>query len=125
MGSISTGNNPTSILIRLALTAIVLAIKYQEDSYRDNAFYSKVGGISLFELNCLEIEMLTLLRFELYVHPRLFRQYAEEIARNAEEMRVEEAAGCCAQAACANCYEENDVRMETEGTMPSTAELVE
>ena len=53
--------------IRLMITGIVLAIKYNDDNYYDNVFYSKVGGITSYELNSLESEMLRLLAYDLYV----------------------------------------------------------
>lgn len=33
------------------MTAIVVAIKYQDDEYYKNEFYAKVGGIPILELN--------------------------------------------------------------------------
>ena len=52
-----------------------MAIKFHEDSYYNNTFYSLVGGVSLSELNYLEAEMLSLLRFNLHVHPSHYSQY--------------------------------------------------
>eukprot|EP00826_Nyctotherus_ovalis_P031283 TRINITY_DN2497_c0_g1_i11.p1 TRINITY_DN2497_c0_g1~~TRINITY_DN2497_c0_g1_i11.p1 ORF type:complete len:210 (-),score=32.08 TRINITY_DN2497_c0_g1_i11:219-848(-) len=64
---------------RIVLLALLLAIKYSDDEYADNQYYSKVGGISLPELNLLESEMLRLLNFDLYVSPQLYSQYLHSL----------------------------------------------
>ena len=50
---------------RLFLTSLVIASKYWDDNYYSNAFYSKVGGISLLEMNDLEMNFLFLIKFNL------------------------------------------------------------
>ena len=72
--------NPTFVLSgysihRLIITSVLLGIKFYEDRYFDNAFYAKLGGISLDELNGLEVDMLFLLQFDLYIHPQTYSQY--------------------------------------------------
>ncbi|KAJ2814385.1 cyclin-like protein interacting with PHO85, partial [Coemansia erecta] len=52
---------------RMAVTAIVIAHKFNSDIFFNNARYSKVGGIPLGEMNQLELEMLFLVKFELKV----------------------------------------------------------
>jgi len=44
---------------RIVFTCIILAIKYNEDDYYTNNYYSKVGGIIVKEFNLLEYELLT------------------------------------------------------------------
>eukprot|EP00826_Nyctotherus_ovalis_P041595 TRINITY_DN4219_c0_g1_i1.p1 TRINITY_DN4219_c0_g1~~TRINITY_DN4219_c0_g1_i1.p1 ORF type:complete len:188 (+),score=44.70 TRINITY_DN4219_c0_g1_i1:77-640(+) len=65
---------------RLILASMVAAIKYLDDTYLTNALYAFLGGISGAELNRLEAALLSLLRFDLYVSPQTFYQYAQEIA---------------------------------------------
>ncbi|KAH3762429.1 cyclin, N-terminal domain protein [Pelomyxa schiedti] len=60
---------------RLILTCIVLAIKHHEDTFYTNAYYSKVGGVSLAEMNVLEVRLLNLLHFELYISDKQFAVY--------------------------------------------------
>lgn len=67
---------------RLALTAILLAVKYNEDCYFDNKYYAKIGGISLKELNYLERIMLGLMNYELYVSGEEYEMYLNEIYKN-------------------------------------------
>ncbi len=52
-----------------------MAIKYNEDDYFSNEFYSKVGGISLQEINALEYESLILIKHTLFVEQEFFLKY--------------------------------------------------
>jgi len=63
------------LLKRLILTSILSAIKFNEDEYYTNEYFAKVGGISLKELNALEVEFLQLINFCLYVEKSLFIKY--------------------------------------------------
>jgi len=60
---------------RLLLTSVVIAIKYYDDTYYSNAFYGKVGGLALKELNALEKTYLQLLDYKLFVDPQEFQMY--------------------------------------------------
>jgi len=60
---------------RLVLTCMVVAIKFNDDTFNSNAFYAKVGGINLLELNNLEKTLLTALDFKLCVSPQEFELY--------------------------------------------------
>lgn len=51
----------------LVLAAITIAIKLQEDDFYSGKFYSKVGGISLEELNALESAFLEYCDFDVHV----------------------------------------------------------
>ena len=82
---------------RLILTSIVLAIKFSDDIYADNGSYAKIGGISLIELNYLEVEMLNLLRYTLFVNQNVYLQYLNELQNqvvqiNAKRVHQEEVA---------------------------------
>ena len=59
-----------------------MAIKYGEDKYYDNAYYARVGGIACSELNLLEVQMLGLLAFDLYVLPQHYADYLAELRRS-------------------------------------------
>ena len=43
------------------------------------SFYSKIGGISLSELNNLEFECLILIRYNLFIQPKLFDKYYKDL----------------------------------------------
>lgn len=64
---------------KLLFTAIILAIKNNEDIYFTNSFYSIVGGISSNELKNLELEFTLLIQFKFYVKKSLFDEYNKYI----------------------------------------------
>lgn len=64
---------------RLVLTTVLLATKYTDDHYFNNAFFAKVGGVSVVELNRLELEGLRLLDYRLDVTPELFQEVVAEL----------------------------------------------
>lgn len=63
------------LIFRIILSYILIAIKYNEDDYFSNEFYSKVGGITLQELNVLEFESLLLIKHTLFVEKGFFYKY--------------------------------------------------
>eukprot|EP00826_Nyctotherus_ovalis_P037649 TRINITY_DN3452_c0_g1_i8.p1 TRINITY_DN3452_c0_g1~~TRINITY_DN3452_c0_g1_i8.p1 ORF type:complete len:202 (-),score=43.07 TRINITY_DN3452_c0_g1_i8:176-781(-) len=77
-------NNPQMKLTgrnvhRIALAAIVLAIKYVDDLYMNNLVYARIGGVTLQEFNYMEIGMLTLLNYDLYVDSEAYFEYFNEL----------------------------------------------
>jgi hypothetical protein len=64
---------------KLILASFILAIKYNEENYYSMTFYSKIGGISLSELNNLEFECLILIRYNLFIQPKLFDKYYKDL----------------------------------------------
>lgn len=46
---------------RLVLTALTIAAKFHDDIYYSNAFYARVGGVSVAELNTLELTLLKMI----------------------------------------------------------------
>ncbi|KAG0320255.1 hypothetical protein BGZ99_004637 [Dissophora globulifera] len=52
---------------RLLITCLMVAAKFTSDHFYSNARYAKVGGLSLLELNQLELEFLFTTKFELNV----------------------------------------------------------
>jgi hypothetical protein len=69
---------------RAALTALMVAAKFFDDVYFNNAFYARIGGVTTPELNGLEIEFLFMVGFDLAVNP-------EEFARNETLLRFDRA----------------------------------
>ena len=49
---------------KILFSSLIIAIKYNEDEYYDNKFYAKVGGLTLKEMNNLEINYLSLIDFK-------------------------------------------------------------
>lgn len=57
----------TSSCHRLLVIGSMVAAKFHDDEYASNEYYAKVGGISLQELNALELEFLQLLNWKLCI----------------------------------------------------------
>ena len=53
----------------------MLASKFFDDIYYNNAYYARVGGIANAEVNNLEMEMLHMISFSLYVSPEQYERY--------------------------------------------------
>jgi hypothetical protein len=68
---------------RLMLVAIVLAIKFHDDTYYSNAFYAKVGGVQLKEFNSLERKFLQLIEWKLHVDDEEYNLYRSIICKAA------------------------------------------
>jgi len=64
---------------RVIVTAILLAAKFFDDAYYNNAYYAKVGGVLVSEMNGLEVDFLFRINFSLHVTPGLFDQYRVEL----------------------------------------------
>ena len=58
----------------------MVAAKYFDDVYYTNTFYAEVGGISVNEINNLEVDFLCRIGFNLFVSTEEFRQYYKDIA---------------------------------------------
>ncbi|CAN6249570.1 unnamed protein product [Urochloa humidicola] len=60
---------------RLLITAVLAAVKFMDDVRYNNAYFARVGGISLPEMNYLEVDFLFAVGFDLNVSPETFGQY--------------------------------------------------
>jgi hypothetical protein len=60
---------------RLFYIALLVACKYHDDTSYKNSFYSIIAGVTLKELNIMEIDFLYAIGFELYVTPEIFQKY--------------------------------------------------
>ena len=69
---------------RLFVSATLIAAKFVDDKYYNNAYYARIGGLTREELNRLEIEMLFALGFELTASPEEFFKYTSQLASHAE-----------------------------------------
>ncbi|KAL0022535.1 hypothetical protein WJX79_010294 [Trebouxia sp. C0005] len=58
----------TSLTVhRLLITAVMLAAKLMDDKYFNNAYYAKIGGVAMGDLNWMELDMLRLLDYRIVV----------------------------------------------------------
>ena len=60
---------------RLLFGAVLISIKYNEDLYYDNIFYSEIGGVKLRELKMIELTFLELNQFNVFVNHEEYEQY--------------------------------------------------
>jgi hypothetical protein len=60
---------------RLFLACTVVAAKFFDDSYLYNSFYAQVGGVSMQELNDLELKVLEVIRWKLHVDPAVYDKF--------------------------------------------------
>ncbi|RLN44062.1 hypothetical protein BBJ28_00025196, partial [Nothophytophthora sp. Chile5] len=67
---------------RVLITSVVLAAKFFDDHYFNNAYYAKVGGVPCAEMNELEVEYLLLLNFSLHVSSETYARYYNELANH-------------------------------------------
>ena len=64
---------------KLILASFIIAIKYNEDNYYSMLIYSKIGGVTITELNHLEIEFLKLIKFNLFIPEMLYNKYYNDL----------------------------------------------
>jgi hypothetical protein len=81
-------SNPTFVvnslnIHRLLITSIMLAAKFFDDQYFNNAYYAKVGGVPCNEINSLEVEFLFMCNFTLFVTTDTYSQYYTELCNHA------------------------------------------
>jgi hypothetical protein len=93
-------NNPTFIvnslnIHRLLITGVMLAAKFYDDQYYNNAYFGKVGGVPCGEMNSLEVEFLFMCNFSFAVPPQQYEQYYTELYNHARQV----SAGC-------SCYQQ-------------------
>eukprot|EP00252_Welwitschia_mirabilis_P026520 TRINITY_DN8731_c0_g1_i1.p1 TRINITY_DN8731_c0_g1~~TRINITY_DN8731_c0_g1_i1.p1 ORF type:complete len:270 (+),score=34.18 TRINITY_DN8731_c0_g1_i1:79-810(+) len=74
---------------RLLITGTVVAAKFMDDVYHNNAYYAKVGGISTSEMNQLELEFLFRIGFKLNVTLAAFESYCLHLQREVLVLEVE------------------------------------
>ncbi|KAJ1759517.1 Pho80p cyclin [Coemansia sp. RSA 1591] len=66
---------------RFIITAAVIACKTLCDAYCTNAHYAKVGGVSMHELNSLEVEILRMMGWHLVATQEQLEQYYFTLVR--------------------------------------------
>ncbi|KAF1790090.1 Cyclin PHO80-like [Phytophthora cactorum] len=76
---------------RVVITSVVLAAKFFDDHYFNNAYYAKVGGVPCPEMNELEVEYLLLINFSLHVSSETYARYYNELANHYMYTRVRSA----------------------------------
>uniref|UniRef100_A0A6U6KJT1 Cyclin n=1 Tax=Odontella aurita TaxID=265563 RepID=A0A6U6KJT1_9STRA len=75
---------------RVVITAVLLAAKFFDDAYYNNAYYAKVGGVLVSEMNGLEVEFLFRINFSLHVQTDVFNKYRAELVAHAAAAGLEQ-----------------------------------
>ena len=60
---------------RILFTAVLISIKYNEDSFFDNQYYSEIAGVKIKELKLLEYTFISMVNFRFYVHTEIYEKY--------------------------------------------------
>ncbi|KAL7753715.1 cyclin-like protein interacting with PHO85 [Sorochytrium milnesiophthora] len=68
---------------RLLISAVMVATKFFSDVFYTNSHYAKVGGLSITELNQLELEFLFMNEFNLMISQTEFQRYADQLLAHA------------------------------------------
>ena len=79
-----------NLLYRLILSAMLVALKYNEDDYFNNEFYAKVGGVTKKEIDKLEYEFLIRSEYKLFVSEDVFEKYNNYLITAHEEEEDED-----------------------------------
>ncbi|PKA54840.1 Cyclin-P3-1 [Apostasia shenzhenica] len=74
---------------RLLITSIVVAAKFIDDAFFNNAYYARVGGVSTREMNRMELSFLFSLGFKLQVSIGTFRGYCLQLERDSTSYQIE------------------------------------
>ena len=74
---------------RVVITAVLLAAKFFDDAYYNNAYYAKVGGVLVSEMNTLEVEFLFRIDFSLRVLPEVYDKYHAELISHSDSMGLD------------------------------------
>ena len=67
---------------RILFSSVLISIKYNEDSYFDNTFYSQIAGVKPSELQILEYTFLEYNDFNVFVKDIEYEQYEKYLIRN-------------------------------------------
>lgn len=62
---------------RIIFSAILISIKYNEDTYYDNKYYAEIAGVTLKELKILEYSFLSMVHFKLFIQEELYDKYLQ------------------------------------------------
>lgn len=68
------------IIHKLILSALIVAIKYNEDEMFSLKMYSRIGGVTQAELSFLELCFITCIDFNLYITDELYVKYHDYFA---------------------------------------------
>ncbi|GFP82002.1 cyclin-p3-1 [Phtheirospermum japonicum] len=80
---------------RLLITSVMVAAKFMDDKFFNNAYYARVGGVTTAELNKLEMKFLLGVDFRLHVSVQTFKKYCSVLKKEATNGFVEHSIQAC------------------------------
>ena len=80
-------------IYKFILTALVIAVKFNEDEFYSSEFYAKLGGISKTEMNIMEYEFITMIHFNLFIKEELFFKYHDLLLNEEKDSNEQEKDG--------------------------------
>ncbi|KAF2075999.1 hypothetical protein CYY_002706 [Polysphondylium violaceum] len=75
---------------RLVITSLLISTKYLDDIFYNNEFYSQVGGISLREMNSLEVCFLSMMDYTVNCSLDEFEKYSREVEKAKRKVELEQ-----------------------------------
>ena len=64
---------------RILFTSVLISIKYNEDNFFDNKYYSEIAGVKAKELNLLEYNFTKMINFRFFVSDEIFEKYKQHL----------------------------------------------
>merc|ERR1712083_844601 len=93
----------------------MLAAKFFDDQYFNNAYYGKVGGVNPKEINSLEIEFLCMINFNLYVTTEEYQAYHQSCMTKDDPPATANPQGTMPVAAAPNQYQQQHYQQQHYG----------
>ena len=62
---------------RILFTSVLISIKYNEDTFFDNKYYSEIAGVKIKELKLLEYNFTKMINFRFFVSDEIFEKYKQ------------------------------------------------
>ncbi len=76
------------MLHRLIATALRVATKVHADKHFNNAYHARLTGVSVDEMNEMEIDLVFSLHFDLFIDIEMFNDYFLEVLKYANELKA-------------------------------------
>lgn len=64
---------------KIIIASMLTSVKMNMDEIFPNSFYARIGGISLEEINFIEISFYNLIKYDLYVDSACYEEYESAI----------------------------------------------
>ena len=69
---------------RILFGAILISIKYNEDTFYGNKYYAEIAGVKINELNSIEYNFILLCNYDLFVSDEIFKHYNAYLISSSE-----------------------------------------